>query len=251
MKEIIMTDFDKLHFMKIVHFLNDGVIGLDIFILENYQATQLNPGVLSPKDEGKLISGVYDRPATKEEVLMAEEILEKRAEYALNKTIQYVNAFGESTLLTMLEVGGRYFAYINDNHLRFNRLAEIVLTPENLPPDIGEVPKDFLPAVIQNLPGEMLPQKNKGMTIQIGEGVFVRLKRHSMTMFATVIVMDIENDIVKRLSAPLGFALSHKNGAWEALPEDPELTGKMHEEMQKAFDHVNLELSMLNNQPNT
>ena len=129
-------------------------------------------------------------------------------------------------------------------------MAEIVLTPENLPPDIGEVPKDFLPAVIQNLPGEMLPQKNKGMTIQIGEGVFVRLKRHSMTMFATVIVMDIENDIVKRLSAPLGFALSHKNGAWEALPEDPELTVKMHEEMQKAFDHVNLELSMLNIQPN-
>lgn len=249
MKEITMVLFDNKHFMKMAHELHGVIVGMDVFELKDNMATQISPGVLSPEEEGKLISGVYDRLPTELELDMAEEIVKNRGLYALDKTVQYVENVGGITLLSMTEVGGRYFAYTTHDNLKFNRLAEIILTSEGLPPDIGEVPKELLPAVIEHLSPNMLPEKNKGMTIQIGEGIFLRLRRQASTMFCTVIVLEAENDVVKSIKAPLGFAMGLKQDGWHTLAEDPEFTPKMHEEMQKAFDHVTIELSMAQERP--
>lgn len=245
MKEVTMVEFSNQKFIKVAHELNGFIVGLDVLQVKDGMVTQISPGVLTPEEDGKLLSGVYDRLPTEEEIKLVEEILSKRAEYALNKTVQYVEGVGGTTLLYMGEVGGRYFAYTTHDTLHYNRLSEIILPPENLPVDIGEVPKDLLPAVMEQFPSHMLPDKNKGMTIQVGDGVFLRLRRQSATMFATIVLLETEAGVIKRISAPLGFAMGLKQDGWKVIMEDPAFEGKVHEEMQRALDHVTNELTLM------
>lgn len=245
MKEVTMTEFSNMKFIKVAHELNGFIVGLDVLQMKDGMVTQISPGILTPEEDGKLLSGVHDRLPTEEEIQLVDEILSKRAEYALNKTVQYVEAVGGTTLLYLGEIGGRYFAYTTHDTLHFNRLSEIILPPENLPADIGEVPKDLLPAVVEQLPAHMLPDKNKGMTMQIGDGVFLRLRRQSSTMFATIVLLETEEGVIKRISAPLGFAMGLKRDGWEVIMENPDFTSKVHEEMQKALDHVTNELTLM------
>ena len=238
MRQVVMTELNDKRYMKIYHMLNGGVSHMDIFILEDYEARQLSSGDLPVQEEGKLISGVHDRQATVEEVNLSNEILRKRTAFVLDTLAKQIHTVGKETLLGVVEVGGRWFAHTSHENLRFKRLAEVLLIKENLPLDIASVHPDFIPWVIQALPSESFPDKNSHETLQCGEGLFLRLKRHSNTIFATLVVMEVKDDVVERISAPAGFAMKYKNGRWTVLNEDPALKDRVLEEMHLAHSQV-------------
>ena len=245
-----MTELNDKRYMKIYHLMNGGVSHLDIFILDDYEARQLSSGDLPVQEEGKLISGVHDRQATVEEVSLSNEILQKRTAFVLDTLAKQIHTLGKETLLGVVEVGGRWFAHTSHENLRFNRLAEVLLIKENLPLDIASVHPDLIPWVIQSLPSESLPGKNSHETLQCGEGLFLRLHRQSNTIFATLIEMEILNDVVERISAPAGFAMKYKNGGWTVLNEDPALKDRVLKEMELAHSQVIDELEELHNESN-
>lgn len=244
MKEITMTSFDGKDFMKVLHSMEEVIVGMDVFQIKKAEVIQINRGILSSEEEGKLLSTVYDRMATIEELEMAEEIMKDRERYALNKVVQFVEQVGGMKLLSLCEVGGKMFAYTEHDTLQYPRLAEVILTPGDLPPDFMEVQKELLPFVCESIANVVLTERNKAVTLQIGEGIFVRLRRQSATVFATVVVLETEDNVIQKISAPLGFAMKQQDGHWHVMTEEENLEGKMNDEMQKAFGHVMNQLAM-------
>jgi len=246
MYNIVMTEFKDMVFMKVFYELEGIVVGMDVFQLKDEQIIQISPGVLTPEEEGKLKSGVFDRSPDADEVLMVQEIFRSRMGYALQKTVDYINHVEGVVLLGLYEVSGRFFALTTHDNLKFLRIAEVGLTAPELPVVLEEVPKEFLPYVCEKIASKLLEKKNKGITLQIGDGLFVRLRRQSSTAFATVVMLESsKKGTIESVSAPVGFALSLKDGNWSVLPEDEAFAPKIFEEMQRAFDHVTNELASM------
>lgn len=246
MYNIVTTEFENNLFIKVFYELEKVVVGIDIFQLKDDQILQLSPGVLTPKDEENLQSGLYDRVPTVDELGIIQEVFRSRSGYTLQKTTEYISQVGGVILLGLYEIAGRFFAHTKHDNTSFPRLAEVWVSTPELPITLEEVPKEFLPYVIEKITGKMLDKKNKGVTLQIGNGLFVRVRRQSSTAFATVVMLESSKEgVIERISAPLGFALSLTNNSWLVMPEDKLFTPKIHEEMQKAFDHVSNELALV------
>lgn len=245
MKRLSITEFEEKLFVKVEHQIKGLVTGVSIFRIEGKQVQEITPGTLGEEDEKKLISRDYDRVATQEEIEATHEILQKRDQYVLDRALKTMNAVGGATLLRMIELGGRYFAYTMHESLLHTRIAEVLLTPDELPVDFIEVPVEYLPFLAENIGSVLLTEKapNKGYTVIFGEGLFIRLKRSHSTLYATVMQLDSEGGEGK-LHAPMAFLLRKKDQKWEYQAEEIVDKEKMDAEVQKALDHVINELSL-------
>lgn len=243
MKRVVITELKDKMLVKVEHQVKGMVAGVSIFSIDNGEVQEIMPGVLTPKEEAIVISGENDRVTTDEEMEMVHDILEKRDEYVLSRVSQSIQVLGDTTLLRLLELGGRYFAYTLHDNLLYTRIAEVLLTPDELPIDFIEVPLEFLPIVAENISNVLLQEKKKGVTLQFGDGLFLRLKRFSQTIFGTVMMLEGEGKEGK-LKASFGFALKLVNGNWTHLEDASISPAKMEEEMEKALGHVFNELSL-------
>lgn len=245
MKRVSITEFEDKLFVKVEHQLKGLVTGVSVFRVEGKQVQEISPGVLNTEDEKKLISRDYDRVATQEEIEAVHEILQKRDEYVLERAVQSMKAIGGATLLRMIELGGRYFAYTMHENLLHTRIAEVLLTPDDLPVDFIEVPVEYLPFLAENIADVLHNEKaqNKGYTILFGEGLFLRLKRSNKALYAIVLQLDSEAGEGK-LRAPVAFLLRRKNSKWEYQAEEVVDKVTMNAEVQKALNHVVNELSL-------
>lgn len=245
MKRLSITEFEDKLFVKVEHQLKGLVTGVSIFRVEGKQVQEISPGVLNEEDEKKLISRDYDRVATQEEIEATHEILQKRDEYVLQRASQSIQELGGVTLLRMIEMGGRYFAYTMHDNLLHTRIAEVLLTPDDLPLDFIEVPVEYLPFLAENISDVLHNEKaqNKGYTILFGEGLFLRLKRSKKTLYAIVLQLDSEAGEGK-LRAPVAFLLRQNDQKWEYQAEEVVDKETMNAEVQKALNHVVNELSL-------
>lgn len=243
MKRVMMIELDTKELIKVEHEVKGMVSGVSIFSMDEFQVQEILPGVLSKEEEALVISGEREREATPDEIEAIHVILDQRDAYVMERVSEATSVIGGTTLLRLLELGGRYFTYTLHDNLLYTRIAEVLLTPDDLPVDFIEVPLEFLPVVAENISGVLMQDKKKGVTLQFGEGLFLRLKRFSQTIFGTVIVLEGEGEEGK-LRAPYGFVLKNRDGAWTHVDDTMVGDEKMEEEMEKALGHVVNELSL-------
>lgn len=242
MKRLSITELEDKIVLKVEHELKGMVAGVSVFLVDDGNVQEITPGVLSPEEEAKIISRDFDRVATQEEIEVAIQILESRDEYMLGKIEKAIQGIGGGILLRMIELGGRYFAYTVNDNLLYTRLAEVLVTPDDLPVDFLEVPLEYLPPLAENLSNVLMTENKKGVTIQFGEGLFIRLKRLSQTIYATVLRLD-EEEREGKLRAPLAFIMNQVDGEWVYLPEEVNNKEKLEVEMKKALNLVFNELA--------
>ena len=243
MKRLSITELEDKLVLKVEHQVKGMVSAVSVFLVNGGEVQEIMPGILSKADEEKIISRDYDRVATKEEVKIADQILEARNQYVLERVNKTIQATGGILLLRMIEMGGRYFAYTTHDNLLYTRFAEVVLTPDELPIDFTEVPLEFLPLLAENISAILMRENKKSVTIQFGEGLFIRLKRITNRVFGTVLRLDDENGQGK-LRAPLAFLLKQVGGEWVYQQEEMLEKERMEAEMEKALNHVLNELAL-------
>lgn len=245
MKRVSITEFDQHVFVKVEHQLKGLITGVSVFQVTEGNVQEIMPGVLNEGEEKKLISRDYDRVATNKEIEVAHEILQKRDQYVLERAMRTIHAIGGTTLLRLIELGGRYFAYTMHENLLHTRIAEVLLTPDTLPVDFIEAPVEYLPFLAENIASVLFTEKEqfKGFTVLFGEGLFLRLKRSRKTAYATVMNL-VSEEGEGKLHAPMAFLLKKIDQKWEYEPKEVTDRQTIEAEMTKALNHVVNELAL-------
>lgn len=247
MKRVSVVELENNLLIKVEHQVKGLIAGVSVFLIkEDGMVQEITPGVLDKAEEEKVVSRDYDRVATQEEIELTHQILESRDQYVLERVIRTNEALGGIRLVRLIEMGGRYFAYTMHETLRFARIAEVVLTPDELPIDFNEVPLEYLPLLAENISEVLMQNDNKkGVTLQFGEGLFLRLKRFLNNIYSTVIVLDGQGSEGK-LKTSMAFVLAKRDEKWVHVQEGKGdfQNEKLEVEMEKALNHVFNELAL-------
>lgn len=183
---ISKMSFKEKTYMKVFYVMNEHIIHIKVLEKkdDSYQAISVES--LGKATALKILTDAKDDVhVDPEELIDVYEYMDSTFERAKAEMINYVNKFDSLDFISFHEIGGKYFAIINDQNTPFRKIWEVGTHESGKFNRLSPVPYSHIHVLTELLLPELL-QNDKRVVLHVSDNVYLGIMKEGKDVVACI-----------------------------------------------------------------
>ncbi|PES55421.1 hypothetical protein CN515_05090 [Bacillus cereus] len=231
-------------YIKVFYVMNEHLIHIKVLEKKDDTYKSVSVESLGKTTALKLLTEPKDDVhVDPEELIDVYEYMDYAFEKAKSEIIHYVNKSESVELLSFHEIGGKYFALIDDQNTPVHKIWEIGIDASGKFDRISPVPYSHIHVLTELLLPELL-QYDKRVVLHVSDNIYLGIMKEGKDVVACIysVKNNPTDDKNKMIFADGGFAFKETSEGYMRYTEFPEKIEKKIEKSSKTLMNFLIEL---------